>query len=520
MVNNKDRRFDIYAGCVIFLFIIILIFRLNWMPTFIDIYYHLLTMLNFQELGGVSLISSWEYAPFGRPHLYPPLLHILMLLVFKLKFSVLSVARIFEFLSFPAVLLTIFLTIKRIFNSSLAFWSVLVAASMYSFFLSCVDFLAASLAFCLGMMVFYSLERKKIIAASVFLGLCLYSHISISLFFLLALTIYGFLLRERLPLIIKTVIFAMLLYLPFFIHQLRFISYLDLHPPVENFPLELNIIVYSLAIFGIFLAGKAKKEYALFIAILIAALPFLSLRYRFFSGQGMIGIIFLAALSLDFFYEKFQAAAVRKERSSQVLIYLLCIFLVIFLISPSISINAGKVKFNLIGSTYLNIFPTKEVRDRTNEISIYLPKSFKPVFEVILKETKPDDLIASNFDYMAGFISVFTDRRTTSGMLPEVKPFREINPFSYATLIIWLKDPDRITWQPEGLIRHLKLIRAAETEVFFIYKNREAKYMLEEVLKREPPYTENSNVFLPFWACGGILLILFLLAGFDLSRKA
>ncbi|MEW6009284.1 MAG: hypothetical protein AB1629_06600 [Candidatus Omnitrophota bacterium] len=519
MTDNKDRRFCVYSGCIIFLFIVILIFRWNWMPTFIDIYYHLLAMLNFEKLGGISLVSYWEYAPFGRAHLYPPFLHLLMLLIVKLKFSVLTIARLFEFLSFPVILLTIFLTIKRIYSSRLAFWSVLVAASMYSFFLSCVDFLAASLAFSLGMLTFYSLERKKIIAAIVFLALCLYSQVSISLFFLLALVIYGFFQREKLSFIIKISIIAFFFYLPFLIHQLRFISYIDLQPPVENFPLELNIIVYVLAIFGLFLAGKAKKEYSFFIAMLIAALPFLSLRYRFFSGQGMIGIIFLAALSLDFFYERLETSAFRKNSAGYALTYLLSVFLGLFLISPTISINKGEVKFNLIGSTYLNIFPSKELRLRTNEISIYLPKSFKPVFEVVLKETKPDDLIASNFEYLAGFISVFTNRPTTSGMLPEVKPFREINPFSYATLIIWLKDPDRITWQPEGLIRQFEWLKVAETDVFFIYKNPQARQMLNTALKKELNCTGNPEIFLPFWACAGILLILFSLAVLNLFSK-
>ncbi len=504
-MNNADRRFNLYFICLIFLFLVILILRWRWMPTFIDIYYHLLTMLNFGESGGFTSVSLWEYAPFGRPQLYPPLLHILMLIVFKLKPSVLFVARIFELVSFPLVLTIIFVAIKSMFDARKAFWSVLIAASMYSFYLSCVDFLAASLAFCLGLLVFSSLEKNKFLAAASFLALCLYSHVSVSLFFVLALIIYGLLRREKLRIILIINIAALIIYLPLLIHQVSHLSFIDLGSPLENFPFELNIIVYLLAGFGVYLALLRRKENAFFIAIALATLPFLFLRYRFLSGQGMIGIILLASLTLDFFYEKFYSLASKERRYGPIVIYTALLFSGLFLFSPSITIKDSRANFSLFGSTYINIIPTQEIRERTNEISIYLPKSFQPVFDIVEKETGPRDLIASNFEYLAGFIATFTDRATTSAMLKEVKPFKEINPFKYAKLIIWLKDPERMSQEPLDLIRNLGLKKTAETEVFFIYKNPEASVV-----------RDYSGASLPLGICALALLSLLTLAVVDL----
>lgn len=501
-------RFSIYSYIIIFFFTFILILRWRWSPTFIDIYYHLLTVLNFQKCGGFSTISFWEYAPFGRPHLYPPLLHLLMLATYKLSGNILNVARIFELLSFPLVLWVIFFSIRNIFNLRLAFWSVLLSSSMYSFYLSCVDFLAASLSLCLGLLVFVSLERKRGIAAISFLTLCLYAHTSISYFFFLALIIYALFRRERWRLVLGVSLISLVLYAPLLIHQLRFLSFVDLNRVQENFPFELNIIVYFLAVIGVFLAVKRKGVSFLPLSLCLAVLPFLTLRYRFLSGQGMIGIIILAALSLDFFYDKFHAWVLARGRRYSPLMYILFVFSILFFISPAITIGGEEVNFHLLGSTYINIFPSQDIRERTNEISIYLPKTFAPVLDVVNTQTEPDDLIASNHEYLAGFISVFSGRATTSAMLPEIKPFRETNPFKYAKLIIWLKNPQRPQAQPRGLIESLGLFKVAETAVFFIYKNPKA-HLFRIHCKR----------VLPIAFCFGLIFLFSAAAGFDLCRK-
>lgn len=506
---DNDKRFILYSGCIILLFSSIIILRWKWMPTFIDIYYHLLAMINFKKYGGIAALSFWEYAPFGRPHLYPPLLHLAMLAVFNLYPNPLVVARVFEALSFPGVLLVIFFTISKVFNHRLAFWSVLLSASLYAFYLSCVDFLAASLAFCLGLLAFYSLERKRIIAGIVFLSLCLYSHVSISLFFALSLIIYGLLRPERRSPIIRTILFSFLIYLPLLIHQLRYLSYVDTSRIQEGFPFEINILTYSLAIAGLFKVVERKGRYLFFVALLLAGFIFSPLRYRFLSGQGMAGIIFLAALSLDYFYEKLYNAKVKPGQLRPSLIYLICAIFFILLISPSLTIQGKRVSFNLIGATYVHIFPSQEVRERPNEISIYLPKSFAPVFSLVGKETKPNDIIASNFEYLAGFVSVFTDRATSSAMLSEIRPFKEFDPFAYAKLIIWLKDPGNLNWQPQALIERLKLIKAGETEVFFIYKNPRAPSLS----------LKTPKAAVPFSMCMALLIMGLSLAVFDLVRR-
>ena len=174
---------------------------------------------------------------------------------------------------------------------------------------------------------------------------------------------------------------------------------------------------------------------------------------------------------------------------------------------PTISIKWPEVKFNLIGATYANIFPTQDIRARSNEISIYLPKTFEPVWNVVYEQTQPDELIASNHEYLAGFISVFTGRATTSAMLPEIRPFRELNPFKYAKLIVWLKDPGRPQWQPQKLIEELELVKVAETGVFFIYKNPKAEFSRQD-----------SPRSVPASACFAVLFLSLAIATFDLCR--
>ena len=60
----------IAAACVL------MIVRRDIFPIFQDIYYHLAVARSFLQAGGVSTVDFLQYAPFGRPNLYPPLYHV------------------------------------------------------------------------------------------------------------------------------------------------------------------------------------------------------------------------------------------------------------------------------------------------------------------------------------------------------------------------------------------------------------------------------------------------------------
>ncbi len=85
-----------FSWVIIAAFGLLQLLRSVVLPQFMDIYYHLQVAWGFLQSGGYSGWDFWEYAPFGRPHIYPPLFHILLALLMKLRFSAILLAKLFE----------------------------------------------------------------------------------------------------------------------------------------------------------------------------------------------------------------------------------------------------------------------------------------------------------------------------------------------------------------------------------------------------------------------------------------
>lgn len=196
--NKQFFRFGLYSLTLITFFIILNLLRWYRLPTFIDIYYHLCVLEGFDKAGGYVVSSFWEYAPVGRPHLYPPLIHILMLIFYKLGISAINIGKIFEFCSLPLLLFGIWYTIKKLFSLRLAFFSILISTCCYSFYLSIGNLVPATLSVLFGLLAFLFIEKNKLIASSFLLSFSFYSHAGIPWFLSFALLIYGLLNRHRL----------------------------------------------------------------------------------------------------------------------------------------------------------------------------------------------------------------------------------------------------------------------------------------------------------------------------------
>ena len=103
-LRTKEPSWTSYSALLLILFLFFQITQWPFSPKFLDAYYHLAVMKGFEEAGGYVTSAFWEYAPAGRPHLYPPALHILMLSFYKLGLSAISVARLVDLAAYPIFL--------------------------------------------------------------------------------------------------------------------------------------------------------------------------------------------------------------------------------------------------------------------------------------------------------------------------------------------------------------------------------------------------------------------------------
>lgn len=511
----QDKRWNFYSLALIFFLSIIILFKWPLSPSFIDIYYHLSVVKGFNDAAGFVTTDFWEFAPFGRPHLYPPLLHFLMLLFYKCGFTLLSVARLFEFIIYPALLIVIWKLTKDFFGERLAFFTVLIAISCYSFYLSVINFMPASLATILGLLAFYYFEKEKLLASTIFLALCFYAHAAVPWIFMFSFIIYGLTSNSRFKKILKVIILSIILSLPILIYQYLLRRYADFSNNPERFILEINLWLYLAAIPAIVISFKKKGKHFFILSLLVAGLMplFFGYRYRYLSGQGTLPLIFLSALSLEMIYlksSKYPSIVFKnlnRKFSEMIILLVILVFFLIF--SPALLFQNSKVNFLALNATYVNLVPQFRKINRPNEFSIYFYKYFHELEEIVQNNSSSEDIIYCNKEYTAGLLSVFSGRATSTGMLKEIMPFKKADPINAAKLIIWIKEPNEaFNNNLAAIVKKHRLEEIKETEIAYIYKNQnpDAKRIVSK------PALPTSLVF-------GLLFLLLSAALFDISRK-
>ena len=476
----ESFRWIFYSSVILFFFLFAATLRWSLTPTFIDIYYHLSVMLGFGEAGGFTANTFWEYAPIGRAHLYPPFFHFLMLLFYKCGVSVLSVGRFFEFIIFPLLLLTLWKVVSSLFSGRLAFFCLLITASVYSFYLSTINFIPASIALLFGLLAYFFIEKRKILSSSIFLCLAIYTHFGIASFFVMSLVLYAFLNKERLKNTLLTIIFALTLALPILLYTYNFRQYVLWNNVYENFLIEINLWVFIAAIAGVFIVLRRKKRYFFFLSLLVVEMFMLlfKYKYRYLCGHGILGPIFLSALTLDIIYDKASLYFSKKKNREKYLVVFFVSILFFFLIfSPTVQLQDKGLKLSLINSTYVNFLQDQyKVNSRGNDFSIYFPKFWQEVVDIVKENSQEDDIIFSNLYYVNGLISIFSKRATSTAMLREVKSFKDFDPIEVSKLIIWIKNPEGVFDKDlSGLVNKYNLEKIAETETAYIYRNPYAR---------------------------------------------
>lgn len=494
--KTNISRWDLYSLIIIFFAVLIQILKWGLLPIFLDVYYHLLSASGFKEAGGWLHSCFWEYAPIGRPQLYPPLLHFIILFFLKLGLPFLVVGKLIQVIIYPLLLFTVWLFIRTIFDKRQAFFATLLIFSPYNFYLTAMNTSAASLSliFCLLSLLFF--EKRKNLPATLLLAVSFYTHGFTSWIFLGVFVFYGLLNREKFIACIKVVLFALILSSPMIIFQFLQRDYFILQRNiVENYYFDFDLFNWLFLPFGLIACLRKKGKYFIFIALFISALIFLvsGFVFRYLSFYGIIGIILMNS---TFFNDAFSSLGKNKK-----IILFSSVVLFCFVFSPTLSIDLSQSKisripkstfynqkdvalkkgsmfgFDIIDSNLMNfLFYCAKPNIRTNETSIYFPKLFKEVTEVINDNTSPDDIIFSNVYALGGMISLLSARATSSAMLSEIRPYNYFDQVAVAKLIIWAKDLEDMNREPNLLIENYNLRKIADTTIAFIYENPHSNF--------------------------------------------
>jgi len=502
MLNFRDSslkkltlvsRWDFYSIC--FFAVILLMQGRMWqrLPLSLDSYYHLSVARGFYDAGGWVGRAFWEYAPVGRPHLYPPLLHILELTVLKLGVAPIATARLFEFLIYPALLYVVWWFLRNLFSASLACLSLFLILSSRELYLAVLNNIPFSLAFIFCLASFYFYEKSKVITSILFLTLAFYSHSLMPWLTVLAFIFYSIWTRKKVLLLIC--LGGILSALPLLMHQLRYIHYLRFSRVFEFYYWQFNPALYILAFFGILVSLRKKGLYLFFLCLLIGMAPlFITNRDRFICGHGLIPVSFLAAL----FLQDAWLCLTHLTKAQWPRIIFSILFITLFYISmPLVLLSPLKKGPVFLRSSWLNNLSGEgtefsALKGRT----FYHPRLIGEIVDMVKENSAPDDIIFSNFSYAGGMISSLSHRATSNAMLAEVMPFEVFDEIGAARLMIWFKEPSGGPLSGlDDAIQKYGLKKAGETEVAYLYINEQTRFKKEV-----------THASVPYWVCLALVL--------------
>ena len=483
-----------------FLALLLLFTFLGWQtyPHFVDIFHYLLTGWGYSQGGGYFASSFWDYAPVGRPNLYPPFTSFLIWGSSAILPSRILAVRLLSATTPLLFLISCWWVVKSIFNQRVSFWSLLLIGAAPSFYSSLSNNLAASWAIIFGLFSFLYYTRRNFVRATILLSLCCFSHTLVFALFFSSLCGYG-LHKKHFKQTSMLFLVTLVLVSPLLLHQIRHMESFQSAFPGENIYLQIKPLIYILALWGVVISRRRKGP-----AYLILFLNFFSLLmipsyvYRYVSSQGLFFVIILAALGWDDLYEKLA----NKIRSASNPGFLkpatLLLSLTLLLTSPLLSTSEKAVRFHLfnsVWSNYIGKWPAS-IYEKS-----FIKEEFLELAEEVKAHTGEKQIIYSNLNIAGVILASLSGRATANALAQEIEPYQRFDPLKKSRLIIWFKPEEN---DPHEYLR-LNLI--LKRYGLLLVKDTPLAYLL-----LNPEATENIDIPSPTLNGLHLMLLVILLA--------
>ena len=438
-------------------------------PLVLDPYYHLLIAQQVAAAGGPIIYEWWEYAPIGRPHLYPPVLHLLLAGLLQLGVSPLMVIRAATAVLLPALLASLYLVMRRLFTPSLALvclWAAMVPAAFHVHS-------GVALAAALGLIEYFwlldALESTRWLAAGAWLVLLCYTHLGLPWIALASVGAYACLR----PAVWRDAVKAaagLVLAIPWWWHVFSHRAAISTTWPYENDVIDVMPCLLAVSLVGVWACWKVRQRHLLLLGCGLGfSLLAFHYRFRWLSGEGLLPVILLAGVGVHWLARRISGAALGSRRH-----VLMSLALITLLgLSPTLVRQHSAWRVWWPDSGPVRLVSLSEIRPRQLGARFAVRVSER-VARVVSLATAPGEILWSNAPYVVGLVAALSRRPTSSAMLNEVGPSQPLNPVAAAQVIVWLKmDP-----QPGDIrladLAALPLTTLFEDETAVVYRRRDA----------------------------------------------
>ncbi|HDM22479.1 MAG TPA: hypothetical protein ENG20_01680 [Methanomicrobia archaeon] len=416
----------------------------NWdnLPTAeMDAPYHLLMGKMYADYDRVVLWDYYEYAPLGRPQLYPPFLHVLIWWIHDLTGTEYwTIGKLFSFVQYPVALLSLWYFTRSLFGSRVALASLSVLASnrMFWWWEGSLAPTALDLAiFPLFLLFFY---RKRFWPSVALLTIFLYSHLGIPYVFILGTGLFALFRREYRVFFIKVLSLSLLLFSPWLIHVLLNMEWISAHNPSKFFFLiflNFNPLTVIFLFIGFYLLIKkfSDARYALIIATFLSFLPIIYMYGMRYSMHSPIINCVVFGIGITYFFSEIGSKIGKKYANIVFAVFLI----VIIVVSPTVSFipqrshrNAQKApqKQRIVFQTPFLSMIAGLNGERPKGIWQMNPEEMQELIDWIMENTSENEILHVAAGNLACYITLMTGRVTDSGMYHEVgseEMYREIS---------------------------------------------------------------------------------------------
>ena len=286
MINYLSKHIYHFLIGLMLLFLVYFIWKIGFgIPSsFTDLSFHLATAQGFSRAGGIVTWDFWESLPFGRPHNYPPLFHLVLASFLKTGLTPTIAIKLMMELTVVGGMAIYAWGLNKLFNIKVAFYAiVLLIFSSHFIELSATVMPATIVTFLVPALLYFALN-KKWLSYLLLLVIMFYLHLFMPYFVLISMLIYVIFFERKIikPFLIVSLI-SFILYLPWLIHIIlggwEYIKYFDVNtgPDIWNKYVLINFIAVILTIFGaIILVIKRKQLSKRYFFFFILALVILS----------------------------------------------------------------------------------------------------------------------------------------------------------------------------------------------------------------------------------------------------
>ncbi|MHC4505145.1 MAG: hypothetical protein ACYTFI_17705, partial [Planctomycetota bacterium] len=200
------------------------------MVTDSDPAYHMAVARQILDQKGLPEWDRWEYAPFGRPHLYPPVIHRLIALFSWKSGDVTYGFNTIQMLLYPLALLVGWYFARWMFGPAAGFLSLIFLSMGMFFLLTQAMAMPAGLVTALIPLILMAFLARRTVTTVVLLTVALYTHgpFGVPHFVILGLLVFSMRYREYFPFFRKVAAFTGVLYLPSIGMTLRYLDWIHI----------------------------------------------------------------------------------------------------------------------------------------------------------------------------------------------------------------------------------------------------------------------------------------------------